>query len=206
VRTRELLRRSLLDLLRRKSISDLSVRDIATGSGIGYATFFRHYASKESLLSDVAEVEITRLIGVSMPVLQATGDLRATTLALCRYVFEHRALWSRLLSEDTVGAMRKEFIRIGRKIAKDLAPPGHWVPAEVAASLVIASTLELFAWWLSERRPMPVEKIAAIYERLVIGPAITSDEGLWLAERKTPRRQRSGESADTARRRRRSEV
>jgi AcrR family transcriptional regulator len=178
----------LLKLLESKPLADLTIRDIAAESGIGYATFFRHHSTKESLLKDITAAEIQRLMGVAMPVLQATGEIRAATLALCKYVHQHRALWSRLLTGDAVSALRGEFIRIAKEMARSLEPPGHWLPGDVAAAMAIASTIELLAWWLTEPNPLPIEAIAEIYDRIIVSPIITSDQGVWLAARQDTRR------------------
>ena len=54
VRTREALRRALLDLLEDKSLEQITIRDITAAAGIGYTTFFRHHPTTESLLDDLA--------------------------------------------------------------------------------------------------------------------------------------------------------
>jgi hypothetical protein len=56
--SRTALRQALLELLADHRLSDLSAAMIAGHAGIGYATFFRHYASPEALLLDLAEETI----------------------------------------------------------------------------------------------------------------------------------------------------
>ncbi|MGH8629312.1 MAG: TetR/AcrR family transcriptional regulator, partial [Burkholderiales bacterium] len=97
VRTREALRAALLELLETTPLEQITIRDIAARAGIGYATFFRHHPTKESLLDDVAAEQIGRLVELSVPLLDFR-DTRAASRALCSYVDEHRALWSRLLT------------------------------------------------------------------------------------------------------------
>jgi len=110
VRTRLALRTALLKLLQRKSWDRISVRDIAAAARVGYATFFRHFPGKDSLLQAVASDEIAQLIELTMPVLDTT-DSRAASLALCRYVESHRALWLVLLTGGAAGVLRDEFMR-----------------------------------------------------------------------------------------------
>ena len=43
----------------------ISIRDIAAKAEIAYTTFFRHYQSKEALLTDLADDEAVRLLDAS---------------------------------------------------------------------------------------------------------------------------------------------
>jgi AcrR family transcriptional regulator len=190
VRTREALRRALLKLLEIKPLDQITVRDIAAESGVGYATFFRHHTTKESLLNDVAADEIQRLVGAAMSALQTTGDTRASSVALCTYVREHRALWSALLSDGAVEALREQFLLISKRIANALAPREHWLPNDIAVILVITGTIELFAWWLKQKDPLPIAKIAEIHDRIVASPTVNSGPANPWRSPPSPRRAR----------------
>src|ERR1035438_1021857 len=87
VRTREALRRALLRLLDLKVLEQITIRDICAVADVGYTTFFRHHATKESLLNDVAAEQIGRLVGLTLPVAD-TSDTRTASIALCTYVDE----------------------------------------------------------------------------------------------------------------------
>jgi AcrR family transcriptional regulator len=43
-------------------LEQISIRDIAADSHVGYTTFFRHYPTKEALLEDLARDEMERLL------------------------------------------------------------------------------------------------------------------------------------------------
>src|SRR5277367_4584140 len=96
VRTRAALRDGLLALLEEKPFDQITIREIAARSGIGYATFFRHHETKAALLNDLAAEEIGAVIQLALPVLLET-DSRAAARTLCAYVDQHRKLWSALL-------------------------------------------------------------------------------------------------------------
>ena len=68
-RTRAALSRALLALVEEKSFAELSVGDIVTRAGIGYATFFRHYPGKDALLLDVADALTDELLALMLPAL-----------------------------------------------------------------------------------------------------------------------------------------
>jgi AcrR family transcriptional regulator len=170
LRTRQALRRALLALLDRKQLDQITVRDIVAEAGIGYATFFRHHASKEELLDEIAAEQVGNLMALTLPLLDPT-DTRVSCLALCKYVNKHRALWSALLTGGAAGALRAEFIRLATASAAAVRR-SDWLPVELGAVYGVTAAIEILAWWL--RRPAgeyPVEQVAEFLDRLVVAPA-----------------------------------
>lgn len=173
VRTREALRTALLELLEERPLDQVTILDIASTAGIGYTTFFRHHPSKESLLNDIAAEQVRNLIGLSLPMMQGT-DIRMAALTLCRYVDEHRALWTTLLTGGAAGAIREEFLRISRQIAASHKQPQAWLPAEVGVVLAVGGIVELLAFWLRQTNPMPIERVAEILDLIIVAPLIAA--------------------------------
>jgi AcrR family transcriptional regulator len=60
-RTQNLLAKALIALTLEKGYEVVTIRDITERADVGYATFFRHYHSKDELLQDVSEVVIEEL-------------------------------------------------------------------------------------------------------------------------------------------------
>lgn len=171
VRTREALRMAMLELLETKPLEQISIRDIVAAAGIGYTTFFRHHPTKETLLDEIAAEEIRRLVGLTLPVMDARSEMAASE-AVCVYVDERRALWTTLLTGGAAGALREEFLRIASELAAVRAQPGDWPPAEVATRLLVGGTIELLAWWLRQADPLPGAEIAKIHHDVVIQPIL----------------------------------
>jgi len=51
-------------------------------------------------------------------------------------------------------------------------PPPAWLPVDLAVTVASLGTLEVFAWWLAAGRPLPIEQVAEILDRLVIAAAV----------------------------------
>lgn len=171
VRTREALRNALLRLLESKPLAEITIIDICDQANVGYTTYFRHHPTKESLLDDVAAEEIAHLVGLTLPLAEAANTLTAG-VALFTYVDAHRELWSTLLNGGAEAAMRNEFLRISREIAATRGSEDHWPPADLVTILVVSSTIELLSWWLRQKKPLSIEQMADIHERIIIHPAI----------------------------------
>lgn len=176
LRSRAALRGALLALLERKRLDQISVRDIVAEAGVGYATFFRHHPSKEDLLEEIAAEEIGRLMALALPLLDTTKT-RVSCLALCKYVGEHRALWSALLTGGAAGTLRSEFIRLAKEGAARIRT-NEWIPVELGAVYGVSATIEILSWWLREPTgAYTAEQVAEFLDRLVVAPATSPGRG-----------------------------
>jgi AcrR family transcriptional regulator len=169
VQTREALREALLELLDQKPLEEITIREIAVTAGIGYTTFFRHHTSKEDLLNDIAADEIQKLFDLTLTAFDP-ADNHAGALALCNYVADNRALWSRLLAGGAAAKLRDEFLRRTRELAAVIGSKHDWLPPEMGSIFGAGSTIDLLTWWLQQENPIPVEQLATIHERLVVRP------------------------------------
>lgn len=175
-KSREALRSALLALVERKPLDQISIRDITAEAGIGYATFFRHFSSRDELLNDIASSEIDTLVEQSLKVLDA-ADTRTSCAAMCSYVMEHRALWKALLVGGAGAIMRDAYIRTASQVALERWPVAEkpWLPVELGVIHAASSLVLALTWWLSEPAPLPIEQMAEIMDRLIIQPILNGD-------------------------------
>ena len=176
-RTRRLLGEALLELIQIKNFDTITIRDITEQADIGYATFFRHYGSKEELLAEQLEQIIRQLEEVAR---QGSGDYFQREGQL---FFEHIAANEKLYQGLLGGHVHVQVLRRLRDslvevvephmAAHDEAAQVH-VPLEIAANHVAASALELAAWWLDNGMPYSPAEMGHYYQRLII-------EGTWAA-------------------------
>jgi AcrR family transcriptional regulator len=172
VRSREALTGALLALLEEKPFDQLTIREISARAGTGYATFFRHYPTKEALLGDVASEEIAALLTLTLPVL-TQADSYESTKAVCAYVDKHRKLWSALLTGGAAGIVRDEFIRQARELPAEIQDRHtEWLPSDLGVVYGTGATFDLLAWWLAQPRAYPTDFIADILHRLIIAPLV----------------------------------
>ncbi len=177
VRSRNALTNALLELLQERPFDQLTIREITAKAGTGYATFFRHYPTKEDLLGDVASEKLAELIALATPIL-FDSDSRQSTLAMCRKVADNRALWTALLTGGAASIVRNEFIRLARDLPNAATDGADWLPADLGVVYGTGATFDLLAWWLSQDDGAhSPEEIADILNRLIIRALVGKHAG-----------------------------
>lgn len=172
VRSRDALHTALLGLLETKTLEQISIREISTAAGVGHATFYRHYPSKEALLNDLAADEIQRMVALSLPVMH-TADTSTACLTQCRYIDQHRTLWTTLLTGGAAPTVKEELLRIAREVAATMPPaPNARIPQELSTILTVTAMIETLTWWLQQNEPLPAETIASYIDQIITADPI----------------------------------
>lgn len=171
LRTRRLLTDALIALSLETGYESVTIRDITERAGVGYATFFRHYAAKEALLADVLEAFLEELFGLVLTQ-SAAGD----PVTMGRIIFEHakrhRELYLLLMDSQGSSDLLNRVLQVGREgIARFAEPlPDSPVPFDIAANHVITSFISLIAWWLEHDTPYSPEEMGHVYSELIMKP------------------------------------
>ncbi len=168
VRSRTALHGALLELLQVTAFDQITIREISARAGTGYATFFRHYPTKEALLGDVAAEEICTLMTMTASMMSGQ-DRFGSILDLCNYVDAHRKLWSALLTGGAAAIVRKEMMRQADTLGDERQCP-DWLPPELARRVGVSSAIDVLVWWLEQDERYSPQQVAVILDRLVIGP------------------------------------
>lgn len=170
MRSREALRRGLLDLISEGPFEQISIRQITKAAGVSYPTFFSNFASKEALFADIATDEIRVLTALMIRNLEA-NDSSLSAKAVCDHVEKRRQIWTSLLTYGAASVMREEFLREAREFvsAHGLINPG--IPGELTAAVAFSGMFEVLAWWLQQPADIPRKLVAKYLELLVLGPA-----------------------------------
>lgn len=172
-RTRAALARALLSLAAERPFAEITIRAITERADIGYATFFRHYANKQTLLLDVLGGIVSDLADLLQPT-AAAGRLDDAGQQLFTYVAAH-APQLRVLVAARRGSTLEHELRSAvqqRVLASPEFRPPDGVPADLAAHHLAAASLALVAWWLEHDMPYDVERMGRVFARLVVAPTL----------------------------------
>ena len=165
-KSRAALKAALLELIHTKPLDEISIKEITTQANVSYPVFFRQFASTEELLADVAAEQVRNLLERSRSAFTPDGT---TALAeMCRYVEEHRKLWSRLLTAGANVEMRREFSRIAGEIASRGPRVNPALPADLATELVVNAIFDILTWWLRQPADYLMGNVVQFLDALVV--------------------------------------
>ena len=168
-RTRRALADALIHLTSERPYHSILVRDITDQADIGYATFYRHYDSKDDLMLAVfADATAELEASASEPggeYFEQEGQL------IFEHVRKYNGLYRSILqSQNFVGQLKRLLAqRVEEHIQRHTPEPDAVAfPVEVAANHMVAGLIGLIEWWLEEDMSLPVEEVARIYARLIV--------------------------------------
>lgn len=168
-RTRDLLRRALLDLILEKGYDRITVQEVIDRADVGRSTFYAHFTDKDDLLLSGLE-EMSATLEEQMRRHLEGGDPNPV-LAAFRHADQHRRLWKALAGRRGAEVMRdgvrRRIYDIGLRQLHSVLPEGG-PPHEVTFEFLMSSLVGLLTWWIDEDRPYTPEQMADMYMRLAV--------------------------------------
>jgi AcrR family transcriptional regulator len=168
-RTRRALAAALVSLTSERPYASIQVRDITDRADVGYATFYRHYESKDDLMLAVFE-ETTAELETSAGE-KGEGHFEDEGRLIFAHVQKYEGLYNSILqSQPFINKLKKLLARqVEEHIQRHAPARGELAfPPGVAANHMTAALIGLIEWWLEDEMRLPVEEMARIYERLII--------------------------------------
>ncbi len=167
-RTRKLLQDALISMMIEKGYEATTVQDIIDRANVGRATFYAHFADKETLLGSRLE-DLRALLTEGQH--QAPGPL-GFSLAMLEHARDHLPLYGAIIGRDS-GAFVLQ--RIHRTIAdlaeRDLKAMGFKGTAEqraLAVEYIAGAFMAVLTWWLDHGAKLPPQEVDEIVRRLVM--------------------------------------
>ncbi|MBZ0277405.1 MAG: TetR/AcrR family transcriptional regulator [Anaerolineae bacterium] len=159
-RSKRLLGDALVELLKEKSLHDISIRELTERADVGYVTFYRHYDTKEGLLVD-------RLRETIQEQMAALADCDQQGELIFAFVADHAYLFQVLLTNPGAGLAKTLLKRMLAEFFRPDAVEQTWMPPALQAECWAAVVIALVEWWIESRMAYSAEAMTAIYTRLV---------------------------------------
>ena len=174
-RTRQLLQKSLIELITEQGYDSITVQDIVDRANIGRTTFYLHYNSKDELFIGCHEAIVSKFrIGALHPLSreEILSPIASPGLTSAyRHLAEARPLlYSIFQGKDSLMILR----RIRDSNAQDIevnlrsvfGEAESFIPLGVLASYLAGAQIALVQWWLEKRQPHSIQTLAQMTHRL----------------------------------------
>lgn len=165
-RTRRALGNAIIELALESGYDKISIRDLTEHADIGYATFYRHYKSKDELLTSYLSAILHDIALEINPdkshyeqyveVFNKLARFKDAVLIGLSLPREHPAmkpLWRKVF--DMVSDLY-------------LARDESVIPLEVSVNHIIRSVSEMIRWWLTEGQAYSPEQMATMKSELIV--------------------------------------
>jgi AcrR family transcriptional regulator len=167
-RSQDLLLDALVALMQERGYERLTIQNLLDRAGVGRATFYAHFDSKEQLLANSIARLHQAMAGVQ---LAAPTQCLAFIAPFFAHLDSHRAIYNMTVaraSEHTVErhvrAMLHTLVRQG--LAMHAASVEAAVGVEPATHYIVGALWTTAVWWLGSGSALPHEDISAGFLRL----------------------------------------
>ena len=174
-RTRELLQKALIELIKERGYDAISIQDIVEHANVGRTTFYLHYSSKEELFMNCHEVIVKEFhLGLLHPLsreeLLSSATPKAMALAYHHLEDARPVLYSIFLGKDSLLILRKFRDWKARDIESNLRTvfgnDKSTIPLNMLANYLAGAQITLMQWWLEKRQPHTLESLMETFHRL----------------------------------------
>jgi AcrR family transcriptional regulator len=167
-RTRKLLQDALVAMMIEKGYEATTVQDIIDQANVGRATFYAHFADKETLLASRLE-DLRALLTERLR--QAPGGL-GFSLAMLEHAREHLPVYGAIVGRESGAFVLQRIHRMIVDLAGlDLKALGFKGTAErraLAVESIAGAFMAVLTWWLDHGAKLPPQEVDVIFRRLVM--------------------------------------
>jgi AcrR family transcriptional regulator len=174
-RTRELLKKALMELLAERRYASITIQDIVDRANVGRTTFYLHYINKDELFISCHEAKVNEfrpelLYPLSREALLSPDAPPGMTAAFQHLDHARAHLYSVFHDRENVLLLQRIRDENAQKIEANLhiafANAESAIPFDVLANYLAGAHIALMQWWLDQRQPHTPEAVAQAFHRL----------------------------------------
>lgn len=174
IRTRQMLRESLMSLIPELGYDNLTIQDITDRAGLNRATFYLHYKDKHDLITQIIDSVLDELASVLDASQRSTDDLQQIFVHVFQHVAKNGVFYQVMLQEssvaDYVHRIQSHIQEIGMRalMAGNQPEREMLTPPELYITFIGWAYIGVVKWWVLNKMPYSAEYMAAQFIRLTI--------------------------------------
>jgi len=174
-RTRQLLQDALIGMMIEKGYEATTVQDIIDRANVGRATFYAHFADKETLLASRIE-DLRAMLTQQQQALATPGGLLERglgfSLAMLEHARSHLPLYAAIVGRESGAFVLHRIHRtIAALVGLDLKALGVKSAPEqrdLAVEYIAGAFMAVLTWWLDRGAKLPPQEVDGIFRRLML--------------------------------------
>ena len=167
-RTRKLLQDALISMMIEKGYEATTVQHIIDRADVGRATFYAHFADKETLL--ISRLEDLRSF-LSERQRQAPGTL-AFSLAMLEHARNHLPVWTAIVGRNSGAHVAQRIQQMIAELSavdlRALSFKGTPAQRDLAGQFIAGAFMAVLIWWLGQGAQRPPDEVDALLRQLVM--------------------------------------
>jgi AcrR family transcriptional regulator len=174
-RTRDLLQRAMIELLKERGYDSITVQEIVDRANIGRSAFYLHFNNKDELFVSCHEIVINEFhFGPLYPLTREEWLLAEAPQGMTsayQHLEDVRAMLYPIF-QDKDNLLTLRILRdwnaheIETSLRTAFNEADSTIPLDVLAKYLAGAQIALVQWWLEKRQPHTPEKLAQIFYRL----------------------------------------
>lgn len=178
-RSRNLILEALFALMTERGYERLTIQNLIDRAGVGRATFYAHFESKDELLA----TSIGRLRAWLVQMRDAAPERRlAFTLPFFQHLASHRRIYQMTVARESETSVEQHIRRmLAELVHEDLM---RWRTAntskaaiDLATQYVVGALWSTLVWWMESPSSLPPEELDAVFQRMTFpGLSVTLNE------------------------------
>lgn len=188
-RSRKLLKESLLELMKRKTFADISVRDVTDAADMNRATFYLHYTGTAELLKSVEDdllEELQALVDAHMQETVAVGTVAPVFEPVLDFAVEHRETCTILFASSEASGFFQSIQRLvhenGAPLVRTWFHPADPRLTDYLLNFLAWGFIGLLSEWFEKDMALPKADLLAAAQRM----ADSAAAGLFPREERRP--------------------
>ncbi|WP_082233067.1 TetR/AcrR family transcriptional regulator [Halobacillus massiliensis] len=169
--TRNVLKESLITLLSKKPISDITVKEICEIADINRSTFYTHFSDHYDLLEKIEE-EITEDMSsyLNSYSYEIEEESRQLTEKILEYIVENKFMFQTFLNKDAVPTFEKRLMELTRRFMMNNLMNENDVNMDESrylSSFAISGAISVIKDWIANDMDQPPKEMAAMINNFI---------------------------------------